>query len=899
MNVKRVIFISLILVLHLPLFAQLNTINATVVDAETNKPLPFTTIINHDDYLQVISTENGFFSIHVSSDSLAISISRLGYKTLKLHAKSIKDTIKLQQDSYKLKQVDVTGTESNELQNTTILDQTALSYLQPAGLKDAFQLLPGNLTENPDLSEFNQPLVREIDYNETSSLGTALIIDGNAVSSNSSMQHVTTIHPYIQSIAKTRMMFPFGKGNDLRAVSMDNIESIKIIKGIPSVQYGDLTSAVIDIKSNVYSLKTGSKLKYSPNLFSVGASTGSLICNKHSIGGNISYTSSNRDERASLSYFNRLNAAFGSRHQINTNSFIKTKLSAYSTVNKFQHDADLLSGQEYIYNDNSGIKSSFTYSYYNSSALFNQFDVALQANADKELLRVQEYSPSGEVQAFIYTQETGEHFGTFQASEMLSKYSIKGNPFSLNLKSKLQTNKSLFSLNSGTLMGIDAAFEKNYGQGLEFDRANPPMASSITFRKQKFSDIPALFRSAVYLEEKLNKTVNLHKFELQAGIRYTVYTPDKASLKWFWEPRINALYSLELNKSTTLSIHGGWGLQYKIPPMRYLHPDDAWFDMVSYNAYNTVDPENSFIVFSTSKYSTRNAHLKPFKSSKAEVGLSIDHTYFWAIVTAFSEKHSDGILLTQNYVNTVYRKYDTESTIDHESLPGEQNIPFVKTSYYNHYLFPDNGRFTLKEGIEYSVKSTKINPLQTQIFLSGAWFRTKTIQDQERYYFLPFSNTSEQNDFIGIYQGGYGKLSERLSSNLQFITHIPKVSLVFSVSFQTIWLYTYKFLRERQFPLQLIDRNGSIQDFTIEMQNDPAFATYIKTASETHYEKENFPSTTQINMKLSKELWQDFKVSFFANNIFNNRPLIKQKISNTFIRMNTPLYFGLDLIIKF
>lgn len=38
------------------------------------------------------------------------------------------------------------------------------------------------------------------------------------------------------------------KGVDMRSISTDDIESVEIVRGIPSAEYGNLTSGLVNIK---------------------------------------------------------------------------------------------------------------------------------------------------------------------------------------------------------------------------------------------------------------------------------------------------------------------------------------------------------------------------------------------------------------------------------------------------------------------------------------------------------------------------------------------------------------------------------------------------------------------------------------------------------------------------
>ena len=79
------------------------------------------------------------------------------------------------------------------------------------------------------------------------SLGTLIIRDGAPVSNNANLQ---TVSPAITGAgtALGGTSSPAG-GVDVRAISTDNIESIEVIRGIPSVEYGDLTSGAVIINS--------------------------------------------------------------------------------------------------------------------------------------------------------------------------------------------------------------------------------------------------------------------------------------------------------------------------------------------------------------------------------------------------------------------------------------------------------------------------------------------------------------------------------------------------------------------------------------------------------------------------------------------------------------------------
>ena len=75
---------------------------------------------------------------------------------------------------------------------------------------------------------------------EGSALGTQIQVDGIPISNDANLQYSTS-YGSIQEYANVN------RGVDTRAISTDDIESVEIVRGIPSVEYGDLTSGLIKI----------------------------------------------------------------------------------------------------------------------------------------------------------------------------------------------------------------------------------------------------------------------------------------------------------------------------------------------------------------------------------------------------------------------------------------------------------------------------------------------------------------------------------------------------------------------------------------------------------------------------------------------------------------------------
>ena len=78
-------------------------------------------------------------------------------------------------------------------------------------------------------------------------LGATIIQDGSPLSNNANLQ---AMHPAVLgNLGALGGTASPGGGLDTRNISLENIESVEVIRGIPSAEYGDLTSGAVLVKS--------------------------------------------------------------------------------------------------------------------------------------------------------------------------------------------------------------------------------------------------------------------------------------------------------------------------------------------------------------------------------------------------------------------------------------------------------------------------------------------------------------------------------------------------------------------------------------------------------------------------------------------------------------------------
>lgn len=189
--------------------------------------------------------DGNFHFKNVTPGTYTLTASCLGYEDYSIKialSKAVENyKLKLNAQSLALEEVVVTAKEGGKLNSSSTINKTAIDHLQGASLTDVMQLLPGSVTTNPDLTKINKISIRDISGDDaTNALGTAVIVDGARLSNDANLQSQNDISAF----ETTK-----GTGVDARQVSVDNVESVEIIRGVASAEYGDMTSGAVVVKT--------------------------------------------------------------------------------------------------------------------------------------------------------------------------------------------------------------------------------------------------------------------------------------------------------------------------------------------------------------------------------------------------------------------------------------------------------------------------------------------------------------------------------------------------------------------------------------------------------------------------------------------------------------------------
>lgn len=903
---KTIFLFTGFIILTVSIFAQSSGLmHGKLINKKTGEPVSFATVhIPESDFWTTSDAEGQFQISKINNSVFSIEVRCLGYEFLSNKYQMNRDQgksiiIQLLPVSYDMAEITVLAKNNNGMSSSSMLESAAIEHIQPNSLADVLQLLPGNISTNPDFSTIQKISLRDVDGNTNNALGTSILIDEAPISNNANMQTFSTIH------SSDRFSTAMGSGVDLRQIPTENIESVEFIKGIPSVVYGDLTSGalVIKTKSGYTPWEIKMKTNVETKQFTLGKGI-KLKSNQSSINFNVDYLQSYDDLRSKYQGYKRLTTdvgfskTFGSRIRPLT---FNAKLSYFQSLDNFKTDPDALVANEKIKSNDHGLRFNIHGKWMPKLVFFDYIDYAFSMAYTHQVSSETRYRSTSGIQVISTSLVEGENIGIFLPSEQLTSYRIDGKP--INLFGQLTASK-IINFRPGVinkiLYGFDYRLDKNFGDGQVFDPASPPFLLTIKTRPRNFRDIPALWNYSIYLEDKMTALLGKTQLELQAGLRLNNFQANgllKGDIGYYAEPRVNVQYSFMTGEDNLIidkmAIRFGIGKTYKAPPINYLYPDNAYFDLNALTYY-VGNPAYDTSILNTRIFDTKNPELKPSENNKIEAGLIFKAKQLNISLTVFKEKQYNGFDLANEYHFVTYNQYQLANNTS-GTRPDPTQLITVPTTIPIYYKKPVNCQETQNKGIEYVVDLGRIKTLYTKFTVDGALIQSKYIYSTLPYQFQPTRTTSSPYLFYGVYRPGEGKVSERFNTNLRMVTQIPKLRMIFSTTTQMVWYEKHRYIFYDKAPIYLVNADGSTTVFTDDMRKQTDYKPFVTVRDLNYYNSDNYPFVFQTNFRLSKDIRENTRLSFYVNNFVNYRPKYESSKTGSFILRNSAIYFGAEI----
>lgn len=910
------------------------------VTSKSGKPVGYATVILTES-LGALTDGDGVFRLpRVKAGDYKVTVSCLGFQTTETPLKVSGDisdlSIVIAESDYTLEDVVVTA-KAVAMGSASVINEDAIRHIQPKSLNDILQLVPGSLTSNPSLNSLGQASIREIGTNANNSMGTSVVVDGAPVSNDGNMQALST--SYSGSVSETNSsglgsQTTAGKGADLRTMSADNIESVEVIRGIPSVEYGNLTSGVVVVKSKTGATPAELKAKVDPFSKMIYAGKGFGLNNGDAINAGVDWAQSYSDTRKHYLGYERVTAQLGYSHVFSPEyrpASFNVRGSFYSNINNSKTDPQMLQGETFK-NTNYGGRLGISGNWTLNSKIITAIDYNISASLSHQQDIKHEfiYSPNGVV---TNVREPGVNQGVFKTEQYYADYTIDGQPY--NLFAQLKANKLVqFGRDNfnNLKVGIEYRLDGNTGRGLVYSLDNPPQSSGgQSLRPRSLSDIPALNNLVLFVEDRLKVDAGTTSFIVQAGVRMTNMflnreKSDRGDI-FMAEPRFNVQYKI-LNPANNsvfsdLSLTGGWGISYKAPTLLYLYPDVAYFDMVGLSRKSSTEGGSMAIVQTDVVSDTRNPNLTPSKSVKFEGGINFAAGRINGLVTYFNERHYNEFGFTAEPYFMKFNRYtvtngasdlhlDTDGTLTYKDAAGNLTTATTTadTTICTYYV-PTNNSQTKKYGIEYQLDFGQIRPIRTSIIVDGAWYHIERTSTKSYYSTLTDSNYP----YIRVMPGGSGTISNRVNTNFRFVTHIPKIRLIFSTTIQVVWYESIQRVwnsggnpvyylsddgsRYCVAPEGYLDYNGDYHTWNAANSSDKQLNRMVTTYLSTSFDREVFSPWVMFNFRLTKQIGSMLELSFTANNFTNSSKWHHYtKYTTGYKQLYPDMYFGAEITLK-
>ena len=836
---------------------------------------------------------------------------------LQLPAGLTRRRIRLDIDPVAIGEVLVTAAESKGPTSSSKIGREAIAHIQPSSIADLMELIPGGRATDPSFGAPQEIRLREAAPSSsanyaTSALGTQIQVDGIPISNDANLQYSTS-YGSIQEYANVN------RGVDTRAISTDDIESVEIVRGIPSVEYGDLTSGLVKVKRREggRDLTARFKADMSSKLFSVGKGferKGRGDAERTTLNINADYLTAASDPRNPRQSYQRLTGSvrFGRHWQGSAYRYSAGGSLDYTgSFDNKKSDQDLdngLGGPVERYKSNYN-RTQFAATFAVEARhrqFFHSLDLTASLSAEFDRIDRWRFVETGSDFAKTWGTEAGEYDAVIIPASYDATLLVDGKPFYGYAKAIAIFNADTERSRNTLRVGADWSMDKNYGRGLVFDVARP-FSPQMDSRPRAYDAIPALHKLAFFLEDATTLALGDFRVEATGGVRaasmfnlgrrYTIQG------KFYFDPRANVVVALPrfhvAGRNLTLRLGGGVGWHTKFPTMDSLYPDTEYFDFTQLN-YWPANPALRRINLRLYTLDPTNYDLRAARNFKWEVRLDADWNDNQLSVTYFREDMTSGFRTTSDYRSFTFRDYD-ETAIDMEQLDGPPSldgIPYTEETRLGGYSRSTNGSRTEKSGIEFAFTSQRIRAIATRVTVTGAYFRTN-YSNMHPEYLLPTSAPGGQTyPYVGYYFSTDGYLREMCNTNFLLDTQIPRLKLILSTSFQCMWFLGSRNTPVSAWPISYLDEDLVSHPFTAESAADGLLSALVRDSDPTLWRYVTTPFSMNVNLKITKKLYRDkMAVALFVNKLLDYTPDYHTSDGRHIRREVTP-YFGMELNIK-
>jgi len=771
--------------------AQLVTVAGQVLDDESRQPIEFATIYMKENGHWAVTDAQGQFRIKdIPTGKTTVTVQCLGYATRQLTLTISSDMprlrIVLRQESLKLDEVTVTARrKSDEATTSYTIDRTALDNQQILNVGDISTLLPGGKTVNPSLINDQRMALRsESQEKGNASFGTAIEVDGMRLGNNAAPGETA--------------------GASTRTVSTSNIESIEVVTGIPSVEYGDLSNGIVKVntrKGKSPFIVEGRLTQHTRQIalnkgFDLGRGRGVLNASFEHARSFSNAASPHTAYQRNILSMHYMNVFMKQTTPLTLNIGLTANVGGYNSESDPDNELD----------DYAKVRDNALRAHLDLNWLLNKpfiTNLSLRAAISTADRRTTNYThqSSASTQPCLHVTEQGYHIAqtyddlSAPNSIILSPTGYwhtlqyhDSKPLDWSLRLKGDWSRRFGRVLSRLMVGAEYTGSRNNGRGTWYD----DLRYAPTWREYRYDDLPTLHNVAIYAEEKVSiPTSKRSTFEMTAGLRgdITHISSSDYGTVGSMSPRLNSRYIFWQHRRrqlvSDLSVHAGWGKSVKLPSFQVLYPAPAYRDMLAFSSPSTADNTSFYAYYTHPSRAVYNPDLRWQYTLQTDLGIEMTVAGTRIALSAFHHRTRNPYMATSVYtpfayqytapaaLNTVTipvsdRRYAIDPTtgqvtvsaaVPDASPSGPASPLALPSTTRRTYL--TNTRYTNaspidRYGVEWTVDFPQIKPLRTAIRLDGNYYYYKGL-DEQLFADIPLSSATmtdgQPYQYVGWYRG--------------------------------------------------------------------------------------------------------------------------------------------------
>ena len=812
-----------------------------VLDADNGEPIEFVSILLTESGLWAITNEKGHFVIKdVPRGRATMTLQCLGYQkyttpmTVERDITNLK--FRLKPDNLKLKEVTVMAhRKQNEATTSYTIDRQTLDNQQLLSLSNISVLLPGGKTTTPTLLGDERLALRSSTQEKgNASFGTAVEIDGMRLDNNAAQGETA--------------------GASTRTVSTSNIESIEIVTGIPSVEYGDLSNGVVKVntrKGKSPFIVEGSVNQHTRQVavnkgFDLGHHAGVMnasVEHARSFGDAASPHTAYQRNIIGLHYMNTL---------LKESMPLTLNVGLTANVGGYNSEAD----PDNQLDDYTKVRDNALRLNANAQWLLNRpwltnLEMAASFSYSDRKRESYNSTSSASTQPYLHTTTEGYFMAGTEGPIILGPtgywYVLGFNdskPLAWNAKLKATKNLSVpfcqAQFLNRLMAGADYRGSRNAGRGTYYD----DMSVAPTWREYRYDRLPTMHNLAFYVEDKASvPTGKTSAAELTAGLRddITMIGGSNYGTVSSLSPRVNGRYVFWRRKNkrmvSDLELHAGWGKSVKLPSFQVLYPSPSYADRLVFASASTSTNVSYYAYHTHPSTALYNPQLRWQYTNQTDLGVEFTIKGTRVSLSAFHHQTCRSYMSTDTYAPMSYRYTPTTATngsgiaADNRLFAIDSQTGIVTMSDATGAVAPKelasterrsytvNTRYVNatpldRYGLEWIIDFAQIKPLHTSLRLDGNYYEYKGTDDV-MFADIPLgvSSTMTGNvpyQYVGYYRGSNvtstgtsanasvsnGSLQRQVNLNGTLTTHLPSVRMIVTLRIESSLLNYRRLLSE-------------------------------------------------------------------------------------------------------